>query len=130
MRIKSKPVNRPLRAPQVPVTVQMMNEMEGRLIHRMDAGFHQLKSEMGSLGTALRSEMADLKSDVKSEIKDIRSDMLLMRSDWKSDLSKITSELHRVALLVEEQNARNKYVLDGYAQLYDMIDRRLNTENR
>lgn len=39
----------------------------------------------------------------------------------KSEMHGMKSELHRVALLVEEQNARNKYVMDGYAQLYDLV---------
>ncbi|MBX3020949.1 MAG: hypothetical protein KF799_04675 [Bdellovibrionales bacterium] len=39
----------------------------------------------------------------------------------RADLSSLKSELHRIGLLVEEQNARNKYVLDGYAQLYELI---------
>lgn len=33
----------------------------------------------------------------------------------------LKSELHRVALLVEEQNARNKFVMDGYAQVYELL---------
>lgn len=46
-------------------------------------------------------------------------------SELKSEMFGVKSELHRVALLVEEQNARNKYVLDGYAQLYELIERKL-----
>lgn len=42
-----------------------------------------------------------------------------------SKIEEVKSEVHRVALLVEEQNARNKYVMDGYAQLYELIMTRL-----
>ena len=31
----------------------------------------------------------------------------------RGEIHGVKSELHRVALLVEEQNARHKYVLDG-----------------
>ena len=80
MKRKTKLVNQPLRSPQLPVTIEMMGEMEERLNHRMDAGFYQIRSEFAGL---------------------------------KSEFSGLKSELHRVALLVEEQNARNKYVMDG-----------------
>ena len=39
-------------------------------------------------------------------------------------MSGVKSELHRVALLVEEQNARNKYVMDGYSQIYELLKER------
>jgi hypothetical protein len=47
-----------------------------------------------------------------------------LRSEFKSDFGQLKSELHRVALLVEEQNARNKYVMDGYAPLYELLANR------
>lgn len=42
----------------------------------------------------------------------------------ESTIHGIKSELHRVALIVEEQAAQNRYVLDGYAQIYDLIKQR------
>ncbi len=63
-----------LRAELKLATTEAVHQSEARLIHRMDAGFHEVKSE-----------------------------------------------LHRVALLVEDQNAKNRYVLDGYTQLYEII---------
>jgi hypothetical protein len=39
----------------------------------------------------------------------------------RSEMHSMKSEMHRIALLVEEQNARNKYVMDGYAQIYDLL---------
>jgi archaellum component FlaC len=99
MKRKSAIPPKPIRAPQVPVTVEMLDEMEGRLSHKMDSGLNKVYSEI---------------SGVKSEL-----------SGVKSEISGIKSELHRVALLVEEQNARNKFVLDGYAQLYELIERKL-----
>lgn len=65
---------KPIRSDQVPATSAMLYEMEERLNHRMDSGFHSMRSE-----------------------------------------------IHRIGLLVEEQNACNKYALDGYAQLYDLL---------
>lgn len=99
MKRKTNLTPKPVRAPQVPVTVEMLNEMEGRLSHKIDSGLSRVHAEIYG---------------VKSEVSGIRS-----------EVSGIKSELHRVALLVEEQNARNKFVLDGYAQLYELIERKL-----
>lgn len=41
----------------------------------------------------------------------------------ESQISTVLSEIHRLAILVEEQNARNKYVLDGYEQIFQRQDR-------
>jgi hypothetical protein len=40
-----------------------------------------------------------------------------------SKFDKVISEVHRIGLLVEEQNARNKFVLDGYTSLSDRLDK-------
>jgi hypothetical protein len=40
-----------------------------------------------------------------------------------SKLEKVLSEVHRMAIMMEEQNSRNKFVLDGYEQLYKRQDR-------
>ena len=113
MKRKTTLPPKPLRSPQVPVTVEMLNEMEGRLSHKIDFGLAAVRAEI----SGVKSEIFGLKSEtsgIKSEIFGI-----------KSEISGIKSELHRVALLVEEQNARNKFVLDGYAQLYELIERKL-----
>ncbi len=44
------------------------------------------------------------------------------RSEMNAKFEKLLSEVHRIGLLVEEQNARNKFVLDGYTSLSDRID--------
>ncbi len=50
--------------------------------------------------------------EVKAEIHEV-----------KADLAKLDKSVHRVALLVEEQNNRNKIVLDGLTQLFARQDR-------
>lgn len=99
MKRKTTLPSKPVRATQVPVTSHMLNEMEERLNHKIDSGLHQVESKF---------------HEVKSELHGV-----------KSELHQVKSELHRVALIVEEQNARNKFVLDGYAQLYELIERKL-----
>ena len=106
---KSSKSKRPVRSKQVPATTSMLYEMEERVNHRMDAGFERLRGEMNSGFRDLKSEIHGVKSEIH---------------EMKSEIHGIKSEMHRVALLVEEQNARNKYVMDGYAQLYELINSR------
>lgn len=120
MKRKTNLTPKPIRSSQVPVTVAMLNEMEGRLSHKIDAGLRRVQSEI----SGVKADVSSLKSDVSS----LKSDVSTLKTDvssLKSEFSGFKSELHRVALLVEEQNARNKYVLDGYAQLYELIERKL-----
>jgi archaellum component FlaC len=109
MKRKAKISVKPVRSSQTPTTSAMLYEMEERLNHRMDKGFHRLTTDI-----------QDIKADIggiKAEIGGIKADI----GDIKVEMSGMKSELHRVALLVEEQNARNKYVMDGYAQLYELL---------
>lgn len=41
----------------------------------------------------------------------------------ESKIDKVLAEVHRMAVLMEEQNARNRFVLEGYDQLYKRQDR-------
>ncbi len=60
----------------------------------------------------------ELKSFITSEIHSL-----------KSDIHAVKSDIHRIALLMEEQNNRNKTVLDGLSHLFGRQDR-LETEFR
>ena len=71
---------------------------------------------------------------VRSEVKSVRLELgaLEKRVDAKflsveAKLEQVVSAVHHVAALVEEQNSRNLYVLDGYAGLdaaqQDLSDR-------
>lgn len=75
----------------------------------------------------------ELKSDIRSHDKrfdshDKRFDELEAKMDsiadrFSSEIQKVRSDIHRVIALVEEQNNRNRAVLDGYQSLYDRQDR-------
>jgi len=60
----------------------------------------------------LKHEIESLRHEIKGEFKLVRA-----------DAEKVLAAVHRVGLLVEEQNARNKYVLDGYTSLSDRLDK-------
>jgi archaellum component FlaC len=103
---ETKPSRKPIRFAQVPATAAMLYEMEGRLTHAMKAEIHGVKAEI----QGVKSEMEGMKSEIHAV---------------KSGMDGMKSEIHRVGLLVEEQNARNKFVMDGYAQIYELLTERV-----
>lgn len=102
-----------------------MVSMQTGLRAEISAVHSELKSEISAVRSDLKSEISAVRSELKSEISALRSELISEIADLRVDFSGFKSELHRVALLVEEQNARNKFVLDGYAQLYELIERKL-----
>lgn len=96
---------RPRKAQDVPVTQRMLYEVRSELSVRINSVNSELKGEMTSLRNELRGEMTSLRNELKDEMTSLSN--------------KVVGEIHSLALLVEEQNARNKFVLDGYASLHD-----------
>ena len=76
----------------------------------------------------LSSVKSELKSDITSvslEVKLVRSELGALRLDMNSKfemmdskLEKVIAAIHRTNALVEEQNSRNRVVLDGYDHIY------------
>lgn len=64
-----------------------------------------------------------VRDELKAEIRSggHRTDSLEARLE--SYFEKMMSEIHRIGLLVEEQNARNIIVLDGLRSLFDRQER-------
>lgn len=46
-----------------------------------------------------------------------------LRQEIKSDVAKVQSDVDKIPSNIEEQNARNKFVLDGYTSLSDRLDK-------
>jgi len=93
----AKPGMKNPRSKDVPVTTKMLFEVRDQLIDRMDAGFEKRDSQFHEL---------------KSEIHGV-----------KSEVNGLKSEVHRLAILIEEQNARNIIVLDGLSSLFHRQER-------
>jgi hypothetical protein len=74
------------------------------LNHRMDA----FESRMDSF-------------EKRMDAFDSKLDALENRMDAKFE--RVLSELQRLGVLIEEQNNRNRYVLDGYVLLNEKLDR-------
>lgn len=69
---------------------------------------------------------AELKSDMKSLERKMDSKFNRMESKFDklmAEVYRIGSDVHRIALVVEDQNVRNKYALDGYTSLNDRLEK-------
>jgi hypothetical protein len=107
----------PRKSPDIPVTQEMLNEARNELKHEI---------------TSFRLEVDSRFKRVDAAIAKVQSDVAKVQSDVakvQSDVAKVLAAVHRVGLLVEEQNARNKYVLDGYTSLSDRLDK-IEKENK
>lgn len=83
---------------------------------QLDAVRGELKSDITSLGLRLDGVRSELKSDIASL--GLRLDSF--HSELKSDIASVLSAVHHVTAIVEEQNARNKLVIDGYKVVIDI----------
>jgi hypothetical protein len=92
-------------AAELPVTRAMLSEVRTELLQRID----QSKNE-------LRGEIQELRGELRGEIHRVQA-----------GLHAVHAEVARIGLLVEEQNARNRVVLDG---LMAMITRQERLELR
>ncbi len=131
---KPKTVQYPRRAGDAYATQNMLYKVRDELKAHSSGVFHELKSDMELFKTDIKIEMASFKADIKTEMAsfkaDIKTEMASFKAEIKPDLETIKSELaflkadvHRIALLVEEQNNRNKIVLDGMSHIFGRQDR-------
>jgi hypothetical protein len=92
-------------AGELPVTRTMLSEVRTELIERIEHSKSELRAEMQLVKGELREEIRQ----VKAEVHEIKVRM----HAHEAGLHGVKAELARLALLVEEQNARNKVVLDA-----------------
>lgn len=114
--------------------IDVLESKMDRLDSKIDTGDASLRTEIASVNTNLRQEIASVNENLKKEIASVKSelktDIELLRCELKADIAEVKSDVqkvlvavHRVTALVEEQNSRNRYVLDGYQSLHDRQDR-------
>lgn len=84
-------------------------------IHGVRSEFHDLRFELHNL----RAEMQEFRSEVEARFEKIDAKFEVINSK----IENLTSAIHRMNLLAEEQNNRNKIVLDGLSHLFGRQDR-------
>ena len=129
MRTK-KSVVKDIQPEDVPVTKAMLELTEKRLEEKIESAKLELKSEIGSVRTELRAEIGTARTELRAEIGTARTELGAEIGSVKSELQAVKaaihdvkSEVHRLAILIEEQNARNKIVLEGLTGLFQRQDR-------
>ncbi len=90
------------------------------LLHRMDQGREEAKAEYQKLDGKIDAVRAELKGDIHELRAELKGDI----HELKGDIHRLDAAIHemsagmaRIEVLVEEQNARNKIVLDGITAL-------------
>lgn len=102
--IKLKSTPPVLKTSDLPVTQLMLTT-----VHK------QIKASINSL---------EKKQEARFNHVDARFNQVDARfNEMESTMQTMMSEMQRIAVLMEEQNSRNKFVLDGYASLYERQDR-------
>jgi hypothetical protein len=97
MKTKKKNYPYPTRAADVPVTQRML--------------------------FAVRDELkADINSS-KSETNSVRSELKSLEAKVETRFYELSSQIHQIKILTEEQNAKNNIVLDGLVNLFERQDR-------
>jgi len=76
-------------------------------------------SEVPATKGMIDETRAELKSDITSLSLEMKSGFTAV----DAKIEKVLAAVHSVKALVEDQEARNKYVLDGHTNLHDRQDR-------
>lgn len=131
MKTKVKKLGYPLRSGDVPVTQRMLFGVRDQLsadIRQLDAKLCGANSSMearldgriSSLETRLDARISSLETRVDGRISSLEAKL---EGKIDSRFHELSSQIHQIKILVEEQNARNIIVMDGLTSLYDRQDR-------
>ena len=124
-KVKLKKIN-PLKNKDLPVSQGQFAEFRGEVNSKftsVELEFKAVRSEMaaGFLkidASFLEIDARFLEVDARFSQIDARFPQIDARfSQIDSKLELLIAAVHQIRMLVEEQNARNKYVLDGFANL-------------
>ena len=122
-----------LKAKDIPATQGMLDQLHKviradmkSLEKKMDARFSRVDARFSQVDARFSQV------DARFNQVDARFNQVDARlSQVESGIQLVLSEVHRVALMMEEQNKRNIFVLEGYDQLYKRMDRlESNVEDR
>lgn len=95
---------------------------------------HIVRDELRGEIKLLRGELIHSRDELRGEVKllrdELRGEIKLLRSELKADIHRLSVEIgeikimvHRSNLLVEEQNANNRIVLEGLQTLWQRQER-------
>ena len=117
--------NAPKKSKDIPATQGLLYEFRDELkldISSVRSEVKSVRSEVKSVRAEVKSVRAEVES-VRSEVKSVRAEVKALDAKLDAKFDQVLSAIHRVTAIVEEQENRNKYVLDGYTAITDRQDR-------
>jgi chromosome segregation ATPase len=110
-------------ADEVPVTRGMLSGVRTEFLQRLDQGREEAKAEKQELDGTIDAVRAELKVDIQkvdAKLDAVRVELHEVRADihrLDASIHEMKAGMARIEVLVEEQNARNRIVLDGITAL-------------
>lgn len=92
---------------------------------RLNSKFHKIDARFASIDARFNKMEARF-SEIDARFNQMEarfSEIDARFNAIESKIDKVLAEVHRMAVLMEEQNARNRFALEGYDQLYKRQDR-------
>jgi len=114
---------------ELPVTRRMLADVRTELLERIEKSEHTLRSEMRLMKKDLQGEIQSVRVElqgVKADTQAIKADILEVKADLhlvKAEIHGVKAEVARVAVLIEEQNVRNKVVFEALTAFMDRQER-------
>ena len=116
---KQTKTREPIRSGDVPATKAMLDETREELKHQTTS----VKLELSAKIDAVAANLNRVEAKMESRIDTLAAAIHRIELELNSKIEKILAAVQRVGLLVEEQNARNKFVLDGYTSLNGRVEK-------
>ncbi len=118
---KSSPMPKPKKTREIVATHGLVNELRGEMKREFTSVRLEIKSFQKQVDARFNHVDARF-NQVDARFNEIDGRFNQVDAQFKkvySEIEKVLAAIHRTNALVEEQNARNRYVLDGYTSLYD-----------
>jgi hypothetical protein len=119
----------PKRSADIPVTKGQFDEFRAEIQYSITSHNLELKafrketeSKFNQLDAKFEAKFNELDAKFEAKFNQLEARIDQLEIKIEARFTSIEAVLHKILLTIEEQNARNKYVLDGYAQLYDRIE--------
>jgi hypothetical protein len=134
-KLKLSPGPKPsLRAKDLPATRGMLYLVKTELKADLREVRTELKADIHELRTELKAEIQGVRTELKAEIQGVRTELKAeiqeLRGEFKTQFLRmdakfdhVVGEVARLGVLVEEQNANNRIVLEGLTGLWQRQER-------
>jgi chromosome segregation ATPase len=106
-------------ADEVPVSRAMLTGVRGEVLQRIDQAREETRADLQRLDgkiDAVRAELHEVKAELKADIHEVKAEIHEVKTEIhevKAGMHAMQAQMARIEVLVEEQNARNRIVLDG-----------------